>query len=954
MEKKWNLLWGSAIILLLVGGTAWFPIDEPPAPKAPTAPLTTVDTQDYIVQSSAAAADFDGDGDKEIVIGDVSGWLYVVTYDGASWSVAWSRQTALDLNAAGAPATCETTNKSDIRSSVVIADLDRDGDREIVVTTGGSPYDNRNGGVLVYTFNSAWSFSVVDGWPQPNLDDLGPGGSPNGCWDGIESSPAVGDLDGDGDLEIAVQALNRRIFAWHHDGTPVSGWPIYRYNGDNLLRGGLSTPAMGDIDDDGLPEVIVATNSPPWEGEDGPPPDYSKATVWAINGDSTNVPGWPVTTNNNVYSSPALGDIDGDGDLEIVAGSGLTREGGDGRWVYAWESNGSPVSGWPKSTGGDMSAPPALGDLDGDGDLEIVIGCGNEFDTSPSCTSLYAWHGNGTNVSGFPMSPGNFTQPYSPILADYDGNGEVDILIVDQASFVIGMVENNGVRDPSVSLKPAGFLYNPPLVDDVDNDGSLEVVAGSFDIYIWDTTTNANVARPWPMFHHDVYRTGNIDFNLDATPPQNPTVSSSTHTPNVWSNSNTVNVSLSGASDDESGISGYYYAWDTSPTASVDEGDTWAEEGSGPLSRSLGDGATWYFHVRAVNGARLLAEETVHFGPLMIDTVPPTSEASAPPCAVSSVTVSWQGTDTGSGIASYDVQVRTGDSGSWTGWQSGSTGTSAVYADDTGYIYYFRSQARDEAGNLESAPTEADAQTWLTQYGFTGSVYNNRAEPVFAAQITSESSTIFSATADVEGEYLFCHEDDLVEYALTASRSDFGTLPAIKRLSGSMTGVDFYLPPADDVVTNGQFETDDLSGWTETAGAGEIVMTETAHSGDYAVALTGDVTLTQSVDIPTSETPTFSVLFQYLSDGEQSVQQAALDEPLIILEGVTQTLAYTPTAYTMDWTHLGWDVSALAGDAATITFRSSAGDLLMVDEVSIGASTPGVQQIYLPMVLRQH
>ena len=45
---------------------------------------------------------------------------------------------------------------------------------------------------------------------------------------------------------------------------------------------------LGDIDGDGLPEVVVGTDSPPWGGE-GTTPDYSKSTVWAINGDSTNV-----------------------------------------------------------------------------------------------------------------------------------------------------------------------------------------------------------------------------------------------------------------------------------------------------------------------------------------------------------------------------------------------------------------------------------------------------------------------------------------------------------------------------------------------------------------------------------------------------------------------------------------------------------------------------------------
>ncbi len=470
-----------------------------------------------IARSSAAAADFDGDGDKEIVVGGQDGMLYVVARENGTWQVVWSRQTADDLNAAGAPSgdPCVTT-RSDIQSSPAIGDLDGDGHLEIVVTTGGDPAEHKNGGVLVYRYDFPWSFSVMPGWPQPRKDVIGkgPGASdPDGCWDGIWASPALGDLDGDGDLEVIVEGLDRSLHVWHHTGEYVDGWPV---GWPEIYRGGWATPAVADLDRDGLPEVVFATdNHPP-----GSAPPY---LLYAFNGDGSLLPGFPVETEQNIVSSPAVGDIDGDGWLDIVVGTGGTYEPGKGNKVYAWDHLGNLLPGWPRTTGGNMAASPALGDLDGDGDLEVVIGCGTEVD--PSCNWLYAWHGDGTSVQGFPANPPNNSWtgdtahglPYPPILADYDGDGDVEILVVHLGSFGIAAVGSDGQSENNPALKTRFTLSSAPLVDDVDGDGLLEVViGGAYEesttsngaLYIWDVSGSAGDTLPWPMFHRDVARTG--------------------------------------------------------------------------------------------------------------------------------------------------------------------------------------------------------------------------------------------------------------------------------------------------------------------------------------------------------------------------------------------------------------------------------------------------------------
>jgi hypothetical protein len=959
MKRKIALRTTLLIISLTLVTAAWqLRTPQPARSRANSIAPTVSLSGERVLQASPAAADFDGDGDKEIVIGGGDGMLYVIAYNGSSWSVVWSRQTATDFNAQGAPGTCATTATSKIVSAPAIADLDNDGSLEIVVATGSNPSEHFNGGVIAYTFDSAWSFSLVPGWPQPRIDDLGSGvgiRDPDGCWDGFTTSASVGDLDGDGDLEVVSQTLNRRIFAWHHDGTNVASWPIHRDSGDNLLRGGESTPALGDIDGDGLVEVIVGSNSPVWDGSSEP--DYSKASVWAINGDSSNVPNWPVETLNNISSSPALGDIDGDGQLEIVIGSGRTTEGGTGQRVYAWNNDGSVVSGWPKTTAGDMTSSPALGDLDGDGDLEIVIGCGKES-LPAGCTSLYAWHGNGSSVAGFPVSPPSNNPlsddpaglPYPPQIADYDGDGSPEILAVNLYARGPSTVESDGTASYDTSLAALNPVYGPPIVGDVDNDGKLEIVmAGADDgaiqggVFIMDVNGNASSAMPWPMFMHDARRTGNFNYYEDSIPPQNPTsLTSSSHSTGAWSNDNQVQMNWSGASDDESGLAGYYYLWDNAPTTSVDQSGSWLASSQETLDTPLDDGQDWYFHLRAVDNAGLLATDTLHFGPLHIDTVPPVSQASAPSCAALSANVSWSGSDAGSGIASYDVQVREQGSSAWSTWKSGDTSTSDWYSDSTGAVYQFRSLANDLAGNVETKDSNTfDAQTWLTEYSFAGTVYNAQEQPVFKAQITSTPAIPVDVYTDMQGDFFLCHQDEL-NNSLSASRYDYGALPAMQDLDGTLSNLEFYLPPSDDALQgSGQFESSsDLDAWDISA---SVALTDTAHTGLQSVALISNTSavMSRTLSLPGAQAQTLSLLYRSSSNWSR----------LTVQDGY-QTWHYALTT-SNSWSHFGLDLSALQGQTISIGLHLNSPFLeyewLFVDEISLGTAAPGLYQIYLPL-----
>jgi thermitase len=402
-----------------------------------------------------ALGDLDGDGDLEVVIGSSgNGKVYAWHADGTAVT--------------GWPQTTGTWDYVD--TSPALGDLDGDGDLEVVI--GVNPWSSTTGyRGKMYAWHS--DGTPVAGWPQEaggNYHHIG--------------SPALGDLDGDGDVEV-VAGSGAEVYAWHHDGTPVAGWPqsISPSATDNVS----TTVTLGDIDGDGALEVVVGAEAYP----------YAKVHAWHGNG--TPVTGWPQTLAHEVYSSPALGDLDGDGILDVVVGA--TED-----WkVYAWHGDGTPVAGWPQSTGGWVESSPALGDLDGDGSPEVVVGCADGY--------VYAWHSDGTVVDGWPQEtehPITWGVESSPALGDLDGDGSPEVVIGSESGHVHAW-HGDGTVFAGWPQAVGGYIgFNSPALGDLNQDGDVEAVISCQDgnVYAWTCDIPTPDRLPWPVFRHDARRTG--------------------------------------------------------------------------------------------------------------------------------------------------------------------------------------------------------------------------------------------------------------------------------------------------------------------------------------------------------------------------------------------------------------------------------------------------------------
>ncbi len=386
--------------------------------------------------------------------------------------------------------------------------------------------------------------------------------------DKVFSSPAIGDVNGDGVLDVVVGSNDNIIYLL--DGR--QGGLLWRFRTDGPVQ---SSPLLVDLTNDGTPDVVCGTDG---------------GRVYALDGEGRKI--WEAPEDlkpgagNEFQSSPAAAELNGRGPVDIIIGcqngqvygfsgdrgwklweSGsilkagafatpaLTDANGDGTadaLVGSLDKNFYCISGkngwklWQFPTKGAIKASAAIGDLDGDRKPEAVVASTDgtiyalhaadgvelwryesnvPIESSPELADLNrdgtldvlvaltngkltALNGkNGLRVWEFDMNGAKVVS--SPVIYDLNGDGVDDAIVADSAGVIHAVSGTTGWELANFSLN-AGVVSSPALAD-VNGDGLLDVIVGVEDNNVVVLTLNVPSAKNaivWPNFRANKARTG--------------------------------------------------------------------------------------------------------------------------------------------------------------------------------------------------------------------------------------------------------------------------------------------------------------------------------------------------------------------------------------------------------------------------------------------------------------
>ena len=340
------------------------------------------------------------------------------------------------------------------------------------------------------------------------------------------SSPAVGDLFGDGNKEVVAAFLDGTVRAYS-----ASGQQLWVRQTGGAVDG---SPTLASLSGDGRLEVVVTSRS---------------GWINAFNPDGSNFPGWPVfpsaiggwtSTNFGTafFASAAVGDLFNNGQLEVVTA------GWDHR-LYAFTANGQILPGFPKNLWDTVWDTPLLVDLEGTGQRDIVVGS----DSNGGVTEPYlpggvwwAFRPDGTSVPGWPNTP-PFANPRqaasqdevpwsSPAAAALEPGGPTRI-VTGTGNYISHTTTS--VRNPNVGKYVSiwntngGLLARPgtgsqnfgsPAVGDLLGDGRREIVETSENEMVYAWYSDGTPVPGWPQPEDNGTQVGSaIIAPVDASCP---------------------------------------------------------------------------------------------------------------------------------------------------------------------------------------------------------------------------------------------------------------------------------------------------------------------------------------------------------------------------------------------------------------------------------------------------